>query len=70
MGGRRKGNTVLREEEIQIFQNISTEVLCNILYSNYLSLSGVKVSLWAKIMTLIFVPCQVPGKQQSFNEHY
>lgn len=70
MGGRRKGNTGLREEEFQIFQNISTEVLCNILYSNYLSLSGVKVSLRAKIMTLIFVPCQAPGKQQSFNEHY
>lgn len=41
-----------------MFQNISTEVLFNILYSNDLSLSGMKVSLWARIMTFIFVPCQ------------
>ena len=63
MGGRRKGNTGLREEEFQIFQNISTEVLFNILYSNYLSLSGMKVSLWEKIMTFIFVPCQFSSVQ-------
>ena len=62
MRGRRKGSIGLREEEFQMFQNISTEVLFNILYSNDLSLSGMKVSLWERIMTFIFVPCQVPGK--------
>ena len=61
MRGRRKGSIGLREE-FQMFQNISTEVLFNILYSNDLSLSGMKVSLWERIMTFIFVPCQVPGK--------
>ena len=65
MGGRRKGNTGLREEEFQIFQNISTEVLFNILYSYYLSLSGMKVSLWEKIMTFIFVPCQLSSVAES-----